>query len=937
MKDTYVSLDLEMTSGRADSQEAVEIGAVKFRGERVIASWSRLVRPSVPLSYSVQILTGIKPDDLTRAPSLSDVAPELLSFVGGYPVVGQTISVDVACLRRQGVVLDNALLDTFELASVLLPRMPSYSLASLAAHFGIAFPRQHRAVADALVTKSLFLALYREALKLDADVLREITRLAAPFDWPLKRVFRDAQAERPGETAGGASIRQQLLAKRNGDDLPLEVLLLAPPPPQPLEPSPERRPASLERLARLLSEDERAASSSTLEVAQAVAVALAEGRRLIVEAPGDAARRLGYVLPSVEYALANQTTVVLSASAPARQDELVSRSLPEAARLLGKPPRLVAVKPRESYLCFRQWTALRRRQDLSLAEALLLIKTLVWLPTTQTGDVAELNLSDEERSIWRSIAVDEDGCDPDSCSYARRGVCFLSRVREAARGAHVVVTSHPVVVSDTRSRVRLLPSHGPLVLDEAHRLEDEATKALACEVRGSELIGRLGDLHGLAELLTLRGADRPRRGQGVPQPTGWRSIGEALGAAAESALQAAQEFASALAGFVKAEGGGDRGFEPRARLTRAARGRPPWQRALVTWQTLDPRLVALAEALRPAESTFQTRSSTTRTAEDEDLGARIHSDLAWIERLVDRLRAQVAEPDPSLVCWVSTRSGDVALHSAPLRVGDVLAHDVFGSREAVVINSDSLSVDGAFDFVADRLGLAGARTLAVRTDSERHPVLVYLPSDVPEPEQPTYQGSLQQALIDLCSATRGRTLVLFTSHGQLRQTWKSIQGRLADRGILVIGQGVEGSGRRNLLHTFSSNPKTVLLATGSFWESVDVPPEALRVLVVPRLPFPPPGDPVIAARSEGLKDPLHEYSLPLAILRLKQGFARLSRVAGAREVFVLFDHRVQSKGYGQVVLRSLPSGEVRVGSVREMPAEVARWLALDERAGDERR
>src|SRR5215472_15827281 len=252
MPPVCVSIDLEMTSARPDTQEVIEIAAIKFRDDRVLDTWTTFVRPRSPLPYGTQVLTGIDPATLERAPAFDQVAERLKSFVGDHPLVAQSVGLDVACLRRQGLALGNPQYDTFELASILLPQLASYSLASLASHFGIDFPQQHRAAQDALVTKQLFLRLLDLARDLELGLVQEINRLLAQHECSLKDVFREIEVEK-SRTALGSSIRQALAAKGGMEDTDLDLLLAPDSAAEPLRPTKTPRPVDLEPLVQMLS------------------------------------------------------------------------------------------------------------------------------------------------------------------------------------------------------------------------------------------------------------------------------------------------------------------------------------------------------------------------------------------------------------------------------------------------------------------------------------------------------------------------------------------------------------------------------------------------------------------------------------------------------------------------------------------------------------
>jgi DNA polymerase-3 subunit epsilon/ATP-dependent DNA helicase DinG len=244
----------------------------------------------------------------------------------------------------------------------------------------------------------------------------------------------------------------------------------------------------------------------------------------------------------------------------------------------------------------------------------------------------------------------------------------------------------------------------------------------------------------------------------------------------------------------------------------------------------------------------------------------------------------------------------------------------------VVLTSATLSTEGDFAYVRERLNFHSAQELQISAPTgDNPPVLLYVPEDLPEPNQPGYQRALEQALISLCLAAEGRALVLFTSHSALRATYKGIVRPLEDAGLLVLGHNLDGS-RRQLLERFRRTPRTVLLGTASFWDGLDYLGDSLRVLAITKLPFNVPSDPIFAARSEQFDDAFQQYSLPQTILRFKQGFSRLLRRQHERGVVTLLDRRVVSKRYGSTFLNSLPPCVVQYGPAADLPAAVTTWL-----------
>ncbi|MGI8643800.1 MAG: ATP-dependent DNA helicase, partial [Thermomicrobiales bacterium] len=274
--------------------------------------------------------------------------------------------------------------------------------------------------------------------------------------------------------------------------------------------------------------------------------------------------------------------------------------------------------------------------------------------------------------------------------------------------------------------------------------------------------------------------------------------------------------------------------------------------------------------------------------------------------------------------------GDRAsLHAAPLHVGDVLQEQPFAPLQSAVLTSATITTDGTFDYVAERLGLEDADELLVPSpfDYERS-TLLYLADDVPEPGQPGYQRQLQDTLVTLCEATRGRALVLFTSHAALQATAKAIKRPLEEAGIIVLAQRLDGSPRQ-LVERLRHTPNVVVLGTATFWEGVDIIGPALSLLVITKLPFAVPSDPVFAARGELFDNPFLEYAVPQAVLRFKQGFGRLIRSSRDRGVCAVLDRRVLTKRYGASFVQSLPDCSVTVGSAIDRPMAAMDWLDVD--------
>ncbi|MBI4318886.1 MAG: DEAD/DEAH box helicase family protein [Chloroflexi bacterium] len=941
MDQIFVSIDLEMTGPRPENQEIIEIAVVKFKGSEVLASWSTLVNPRCAIPYNIQVLTGIKQEDVDRAPALPEVAGQLLKFVKGYPLVAHSVSLDVACLERKGVKLENQQVDTFELASILLPQLSSYSLETVAKHLDVSFRAMHRAADDALTTKEVFLALLEKAMELDLFVVQEINRLVGNVDWPLKQLFQDVE-RRQSRAAFGSSIREQLAAKSGLENTLLSVSFSSEDR-KPLAPTSSRKPVDVATLTSILDPGgllDRQFSGyehrpQQTKMMQAVADALNNRQNLIVEAGTGTGKSLAYLLPAVFFAVQNGERVVVSTNTINLQDQLYTKDVPDLQAILPVRFRAALLKGRSNYLCLDRWAHMRRQGDLSKDEVLTLVKILAWLPSTQTGDVSELSrLGDQDGAVWSKISAANENCAGNQCNYYGKGSCFLYSARRQAESSHVVIVNHALLLSDL-SVEGVLPEYRCLVVDEAHHLEDEATHQLSYAVNQANLTSHLRELsHGSAQdrqsgmLLHLgshfRGSTAP---VGVQKDV--EALADRLVERSQEAVSTVEQLFAQLAAFLEAHAQDNRGYDIRLRLTPGLRRQPAWEAIELTWENLAVQLGDVADGLGRLFTIF-SELETHKILDYDNLMNDLRRHHQFFAQALGEIQAIVAIPRAERICWVSAdaRHDDITLCSAPLHVGDILEEQLFSKKDSVILTSATLSTANRFDYIQERLSFRDAKGLLVESPFDHvESTLVYIPMDMPEPEKPYYQRSVQQAIIDLCRATGGRALILFTSHSQLRQTYQSIRQPLQEAGILVLGHKVDQMPRRQLLQTFKTNPKTVLLGAASFWEGVDVVGEALSVLVIARLPFAVPSDPIFAARSEGFEDPFNQYALPQTILRFKQGFGRLIRSRNDRGAVVVLDKRIHSKTYGTTFLRSVPPCTVTRGTLDSLPREVADWLS----------
>ncbi len=687
-------------------------------------------------------------------------------------------------------------------------------------------------------------------------------------------------------------------------------------------------------------------------MARAVVQAIDGDGVALIEAGTGTGKSLAYLVPLVEHARANRVRVAVSTRSINLQQQLVTKDIPLVRRLIGDV-RAVLVKGRGNYLCRRKLAdRLQHLDEHDDGERAFLEQIARWAEASADGSLSDLpGVPPTEH--WELVRSDADQTLRSRCPHFQD--CFFYRARREAAAADLLVVNHHLLLADLQIKEQVGASAGPLpryevlAIDEGHHLEEVATSMLATRVttRGVEqLIGRLWPRSTRRRGMLGRLLDRLPGGD----PT-----------AAEVRTLCADRLQPAIARLrtdlpVIAAAICDR---LERRLDEAAperRGRG--ERGALHYR-LPPRLDAVEPALRPLVDHVETL--VARLGEVSREVGRLRDRLdelpeAWREQQVqlrfdlrsvhDRLSAAmrnlgaVIEDDEQRCRWIERNRGKDGsvwprFCTSPIEVGPRIREVLFDPLASVIVTSATLTVDRRFEHLARRVGLvegtlAAERCTRDRFDSpfdHREQVWFGVPDDLPPPGAADHAAAIEDAVCRVVAAAGGRTFVLFTSYALLRQVHRAAQQRLPE--LRFLAQGTLERGR--LLEEFRAGRRAVLLGTDSFWEGVDVPGEALSCVVLTRLPFRVPTEPVQRARAERIEarggDPFREYAVPQAVIRFRQGFGRLIRSRRDRGAVVVLDPRVVTRRYGQIFVRSLPPVEVRRMGLEDLAAGIRAFLA----------
>ena len=632
-----------------------------------------------------------------------------------------------------------------------------------------------------------------------------------------------------------------------------------------------------------------------VEMALAVARAFEDGGVLLAEAGTGTGKTLAYLVP----AILSRQRVLVSTGTKNLQEQIYFKDIPALRDALGIAFTATYMKGRANYLCLHRLDGLGGldelgRMDRAASQDVFLPIIREWSRRTETGDRAELEDLPEDLPFWNEVSATADTCLGTECT--RYDECFVTRMRQRAAASDLVIVNHHLLCADAAVRQNaygeVIPACSHAVLDEAHQLEDVATQYFGYSVSNY----RVEDLARDVDRLVTTGLidDQKNRGE--------------VAKAVERLRDRARQFFTALADAHRAADR-SRGDRPdRVRATTESLDATREAAALLTG-ALDVVEASLALLPKPPAS---NGADTERGAGDTsaDVNEQIASLFRRAGELRDELRFLLRAGDSEYVYFVEFRGRGVFFRASPIDVSKIVRELLLDRMRTTVLTSATLTVDGKFQYVRDRLGIGAASEVRLPPEFDfARQAILYLPPRMPDPRSPEFAMAAGREVVEILRRTRGRAFVLFTSYATLREV-QAVAELALDYPIFVQGTAP----RSQLLRQFRHTPNAVLFATSSFWQGVDVVGEALSCVIIDKLPFASPADPITAARIEAIQArggvPFDEYQVPLAILTLQQGLGRLIRHRRDRGVLAVLDPRLRTKGYGRRFVSSLPQAPV---------------------------
>ncbi len=921
IEDDVIVLDTETTGLSCAENELIEISAARLRGREVVDRFDTFVHPNGLIPPEITELTSITNADVAHAPRAEEAVAALEEFVQGCPVIAHNATFDRSFIEsvKGGVKVSDIWIDSLALSRIALPRLSSHKLATMAELFGCAAV-SHRASDDVEALCGVWRILLCALTDLPGGLMRLLADMHPDVRWPYRPIFSFLAGERQGETFSLEAARAQVMqADAEPDHIDADEL--------PGLTMPRRDEIELRYAPGGLVNDMYASYEPRAEqivMASEVRDAFATSTHRVIEAGTGVGKSIAYLVPAAEAAKRNKITVGIATKSNNLTDQLMYQELPKLARELDGGLSFCALKGFDHYPCLLKLESLAAGREITTnrdpADTLTAIAVLyAFACQSPTGDLDSLGIR------WRSVnradlTTSSRECARGNCHFFNRG-CFVRCARRRAAKADIVVTNHSLLFRNVAADGKILPPIRHWIIDEAHSVEKEARRQWALSVSADEsrmVFERLGGaqsgaLGRLTHALASSDAATLFLGLGV----------KAASSASRASLAMAELFEAVreLSRNGKADGYADANIWIGPEL-RAHRG----------WEYFEPTARTAIDALDEAGKNLSSLAESVG-AENPEMVIEVADGARRIKEMKSTLSLILEGADEhyvySLQVNKARRAGGEALTAERMDIGEALAEQWLPEMHSVVFTSATVTVSNSFDHFNHSVGLdrlPKGSFSCVQLESSynfQENMAVVVAGDIPDPrDRDAYLAAMENLLVDVHMAMGGSTLTLFTNRRDMEDLYGRVEPRLSRQGLELACQ-LRGTSVKRLRDRFLSEESSSLFALKAFWEGFDASGATLRCVVIPKLPFANPTEPLSCERNVREERAWAKYSLPDAVLEVKQAAGRLIRTSTDRGVLVLADSRLLSKGYGKKFLSSLPSQFQRIDA-----EQVGRYIKL---------
>jgi len=931
----FVVVDIETTGNSPKKGERIiQLSAVKMDKEKIIDQYTTFVNPGISIPPFIEELTGINEGMVEDAPDFEEIAPFLRDYLQGCIFVAHNVLFDLQFLQnefeRVGVEpFAGSMIDTVELAKIMLPTSDSFKLIELAESLSLTHDRPHQADSDALVTAELLLYLIDKAKQLPLVTLEKLAIFAIHLKSDIDLLFDEiivGKRKHIEDLPNDLEVFRGIAIKKKQSSMKIDNYRET-----------YEYPETAEEKERLISPyiDHYERRLGQFEMMDTVFNSFQEKNYAVIEAGTGIGKSIGYLLPSIYFACKERTTVVISTYTVQLQEQLLKKEMKALSYFLPFSFKTVLLKGRSHYVNMFKFEQSLRERDWQYDSLLTKMQILVWLTQTSTGDVDELNLSSGSSVYWNRIKHDGWHLTKEKDPWISRD--FYLQAKKTAQDADVIITNHSMLLTELVQDIKLFPDFSYLVIDEAHHIEQAARQHLSISVNYNQSkfwLSRLGiyekkQLNYQLEKLT------------EAQNIAVKIHAFELDFMVHELDLAVDELFMMIGQFMQHNRKKEKSLPKiRIRLTEEIRNNTNWDKIRLCAEQIAALLKEIRKGIQERLDSLNQKSDQLNNKE-KALLEEIYGFSQELEQLQLNIEALLIQPLDHHVYWIEgdkrALPNSISIQAQPVSVKLPLNEKLFRKMHSVILTSATLTIDHSFHYFKEGIGLnAGLKVVEKSIPSPfnyQELTKLFVPNDIPEIHQvpiQEYAEIITNHLIGIAQVTKGRMLVLFTSYELLRLVHDYIKNcGLLDEFIL-IAQGITAGSRTRLTKNFQRFEKAILFGTNSFWEGVDIPGEDLSCLVMVRLPFSSPDDPITEAINEYYKqrgiNSFTAHSLPEAIIRFKQGFGRLIRRSTDRGVIIVFDRRIETTNYGKAFIKSIPSVPIEHGNQSDIIDSIEKWL-----------
>ena len=897
----FISFDIETTGLDNKKDEIIEIGCYKFLDAKIDSTFSFIIKPQKKVPTFIKQITGLTDKMLGDGKEIIDVLKEFITFVGDYPIVSHNIQFDIGFLEKafldNGFIpLNNTLFDTLSLSRIFLLDIPNHKLESVGNYFKLKYKSLHRAKEDAKLCGHIFLKIQKHIQnEISIDLLRMIINLSERAQNGLVPIFTNILQSKliSPLKKGTPFLRAKNFIKYK---------------------SLSQKATNLENIFKengLLSKhiSNYEFRPLQLKMAQTIKETIEGDSYLIAEAGTGCGKSFSYLIPALFYSIENREPVIVSTNTKNLQTQLFDNDIPIISKIIPKDFSVLLLKGRENYICNKKWEdTIFNIQKLNQYRANLILRLVVWYHYTEIGDISGNTSFSKKQFSWNFLAADRFTCLGKQCSFYKNE-CFFFKARRKMNKANLVVLNHSLLLSDIENKQ--YDSINKIILDEAHNLQNAAFSCFSKEFSNKELKRFLTNFK-KSKKSFLSNIKKNIKSSTLTQSkkVELKIIIDKLLEKEEKKSESHPFFKQSLIILKK------HGIYKKYRVSSI--DNYPQKVLIEILKTISEKKNNLKQLIELFKKIEENSISKYHTHSQ-----RLKRVFSFAEELKAKLKIFCNPQFEQAAFWLEEVKNEAIICFTPLDVGDILKEHFYPKFDSIIFTSATLSIRGNFKYFKKNLGLKEKiKELVFPSPFDYKKVSnVFVTNFLPEPRDSNFNEFAVDFIKEIILQTKVGTMVLFTSYNDLENAFNTLSPIFYRFKIPIFAQGKNLS-RSDILKKFKSHSKAVLLGTNSFWEGIDVRGEALSNLIIYKLPFQVPNDPLVESfiqkmEREG-KNSFNNYILPNSLLRYKQGFGRLIRHKTDKGVMITLDKRIFSKYYGRFFKDVLPTTTIIANNQQEL-------------------